>query len=79
VVAIKVLCDAAKAWNVWTEMRSASTKVSGETGWGSDWGGSSKSGKVRFGSGGPNGDVRGDAKSISLGEMWPSDSWGTEL
>ncbi len=71
---MKVLCDAAKAWKAWTEVRRASTKASGETMLGSWAGGPYKSGNVRSGSGGPKGDCRGEAKSISCGEMCSMES-----
>ena len=74
VLAVKVLCDAAKAWKAWTDVRRASTKTAGETMLVARLGGSSKSGKVRSGSGGPKGDCMGEAKSISCGEMLPMES-----
>ncbi len=76
---MKVLCEVAKAWKAWTEVRNARTKSAGETVVVSWAGGSSKSGKVISGSGGPKGDCRGEAKSISYGEKLPMESWGTEL
>jgi hypothetical protein len=60
------------------DVRKASTKISGEMGDGVE-GGSSRSGKIRSGFGGPNGDGAGKAKSISKGDRFPRDSWGTEL
>ncbi len=81
VVARKVLWDKAIAWKAWTEVRRAATKASGEIGVEESRSGeeSSGTGSKRAGSGGPNGDVGGVPKSISNGESWASESWGTEL
>ena len=79
VVAMKVLWEAAKAWKAWTETRRAWMNASGEIWVGGKSGGSSRSGKVRSGSAGLNGDLAGEAKSISKGEMCPMESCGTEL
>ena len=67
-------------WKAWREMRRAEAKSAGETiAAGSKLGGSIWSQRSRVGSGGPKGEFGGKAKSISKGESWAIDSWGTEL
>jgi hypothetical protein len=62
------------------DMRNAAAKSEGETGEvGSKLGGSVWSQRINAGSGGPNGELGGEAKSISKGESWARDSWETEL
>ncbi len=68
--AIKVLCAKAMAWKAWTETRSASANLAGETsievGGGSD--GLDWSSRQIAGLGGPKGERAGETKSISKGE-----------
>ena len=62
------------------DMRKAAAKSEGETGEvGSKFGGSVWSHKTNAGFGGPNGELGGEAKSISKGESWAIESWGTEV
>ncbi len=60
-------------------MQRASANSAGETGSVAVLGLSSGLSWVMAGSGGPKGDLGGDPKSISKGEMVPSISCGTEL
>ena len=78
VVAKKFLWDAAIAWKAWTEMRNVVAKSVGERedygawSWSFSW-------RISAGSGGPKGELGGDAKSISNGQSWAMESWETEL
>ena len=77
---MKVLWAAAMVWKACMERRRAAAKSEGETGEaGSKLGGSVWSTRIKAGSGGPKGELGGQAKSISKGESCARDSWETEL
>jgi hypothetical protein len=65
-------------WKAWRERRRAAAKSAGETrAVGLKLGGSTWSQRERVASGGPKGELGGKAKSISKGESWAIESWGT--